>query len=556
MNIIYHILIKYFKKEQFYTLLIIALSFLTTFIQISGISYLSSNVMKAVNHNNETSANQYFRYFIIVSTIFVILTNYYKIIQNQLLTDLRQWVRKELINLIILNNDEEYDEVNFTALPSPVIRLAASIQTLCMNLTSLVLPSLTLVILITLYFLYKNLFFGLFFLISNIFVVFYFYYFWGEIMKNKKDYETNANETEMHIIELMNNLDKIVYRGECHREIDIFTKKSDQDTEKSNHCYNYINYHIFVSNLFINIVVLVSSAYLLRLFFQKHISTAMFMTFFTTLLLYKEKYYYCVSSIKDYMDFSGRSENVINLFNNMKTDYNIHLNKESDVVNKENDNNIVFNSIRFENVNFKYKTGNKNVFKDLNITINTDNKIQGITGLSGNGKSTLIKMLLKMYKSTQGRILIDGVDINDIDSQFIRKQITYVNQNSRLFDTKVIENIFYGCDDTEKCKAYLDEILKYDKIAKLFRNVDIENKKCGLGGEHLSGGQRQCINIISGLVIPSSILILDEPTNALDIELKVEIINLIRDFKKYKKCIIIISHDKEIIPIFDEKIQL
>jgi ABC-type bacteriocin/lantibiotic exporter with double-glycine peptidase domain len=86
--------------------------------------------------------------------------------------------------------------------------------------------------------------------------------------------------------------------------------------------------------------------------------------------------------------------------------------------------------------------------------------------------------------------------------------------------------------------------------------MDIYNKQSGSLGENLSGGQRQVINIIGGLVNPSKILILDEPTNALDIDLKREILELIKTFKKYKKSIIIITHDKDVYPLFDEKIQI
>ena len=86
--------------------------------------------------------------------------------------------------------------------------------------------------------------------------------------------------------------------------------------------------------------------------------------------------------------------------------------------------------------------------------------------------------------------------------------------------------------------------------------MDIYNKQSGSLGENLSGGQRQVINIIGGLVNPSKIIILDEPTNALDIDLKREILELIKEFKKYKKSIIIITHDKDVYPLFDEKIQI
>jgi ABC-type bacteriocin/lantibiotic exporter with double-glycine peptidase domain len=86
--------------------------------------------------------------------------------------------------------------------------------------------------------------------------------------------------------------------------------------------------------------------------------------------------------------------------------------------------------------------------------------------------------------------------------------------------------------------------------------VDIYNSNAGSLGENLSGGQRQVVNIISGLISTSKILILDEPTNALDIDLKDEIIQLITEFRKYKKCIIIISHDKDTFRLFDETLNL
>jgi ABC-type lipoprotein export system ATPase subunit len=116
--------------------------------------------------------------------------------------------------------------------------------------------------------------------------------------------------------------------------------------------------------------------------------------------------------------------------------------------------------------------------------------------------------------------------------------------------------MLYGCDDPDICNEYLKEVMKYDKIKELYRNIDIHNKDSGALGENLSGGQRQIVNIISGLVSPSKILILDEPTNALDIDLKLELLQMIRDFRKYKQCIIIITHDKEVYKLFDETIKI
>ena len=107
-----------------------------------------------------------------------------------------------------------------------------------------------------------------------------------------------------------------------------------------------------------------------------------------------------------------------------------------------------------------------------------------------------------------------------------------------------------------ECKAAFDAIMKYPAVQKLYGNIDFEKKTSGSLGENLSGGQRQIVNILSGLVNPSKILILDEPTNALDANLKQELLGIIDAFRKYKKCIIIITHDRDVYPLFDERIQI
>ena len=86
--------------------------------------------------------------------------------------------------------------------------------------------------------------------------------------------------------------------------------------------------------------------------------------------------------------------------------------------------------------------------------------------------------------------------------------------------------------------------------------MDIYTKDSGLLGENLSGGQRQVVNMIGGFINPSKILVLDEPTNALDPILKKEVIQMIADFKVYKQCIIIITHDKDVFSIFESEIKI
>jgi ATP-binding cassette subfamily C protein len=249
-----------------------------------------------------------------------------------------------------------------------------------------------------------------------------------------------------------------------------------------------------------------------------------------------------MQEIPEYIDFIGRYRYLEDIFKSVQ----VYKDNEESPKNK----NLNFDNIKIRNVSFKYS---KNMVLDnFNIEFNTNNII-GIIGQSGKGKSTIAKLIIKMYKY-DGNIYIDNINLQNIDTNYLRSNIIYVNQNSKLFDKNINENLFYGCNDKISMDN-LDIIMKYPNIRKLFSKLNFKNK-VGAEGSNLSGGERQIINIINGLITPSKILILDEPTNALDIELKKDLIEVIKHFKKYKKCIIIISHDHDIFPIFDKKINL
>jgi ABC-type bacteriocin/lantibiotic exporter with double-glycine peptidase domain len=202
------------------------------------------------------------------------------------------------------------------------------------------------------------------------------------------------------------------------------------------------------------------------------------------------------------------------------------------------------------------------ILQNYNYTFKFNNNIIGIFGPSGMGKSTLAKMFIKLYNPVSGKILIDDVDIKDVDNIYLRQHIKYINQSSRLFDRTVYENLFYACsttNNTNQCETLLQEIAHFPKIKELLDKVnskEMKDKPVGLFGENLSGGQRQIINILSGLISDSKLVILDEPTNALDPLLKKDFINMLHHFKKFKQGILVITHDKDMLPILDEVVQL
>jgi ABC-type multidrug transport system fused ATPase/permease subunit len=283
-------------------------------------------------------------------------------------------------------------------------------------------------------------------------------------------------------------------------------------------------------------------------------------TFLSILMMYRDDISGTIQRIPTYIESFGRVDLIVKEFEMMIGEDNAndksYLKTVLDKENKYSHVELKFETIRFENVTFKYDKRDQTIFKNYNKELYLKDKIIGITGLSGNGKSSFVKLLMRLHECNEGAVYIDEKNIKTIDPFYIRQNITYVNQNSRLFNRKIMENILYGCKDTTRCNENLREILSYSKIQELYRNVDISTSEAGPLGENLSGGQRQVINVISGLVNPTKILILDEPTNALDPELKRELLLILKNFRKYKTCIMIITHDRDVYSLFDDTLEV
>jgi subfamily B ATP-binding cassette protein HlyB/CyaB len=550
MNIIYYLLKKFLMQEKLKSFLILFLNLLSTLLEINILSYITATIIKGIELKKFELSKKFFLYFIGISVVFLFLSAITKYIQTDLLTKIIQVIREELLKIIILDNDENFSDVNFIEFFTPINRISLSCYRTFSDILLVFVPTTAFLIMVTSYFIYKNKEMGIFFLISNMFIISYLSYYWEDLLEEQNSHETQINDNEKYVLNLLNNMDKVIYRGQSINEIHIFNEKTKESIKKSIKYYNYTNFHIMILKTFINFILLSCVGYLIYLCINKKISSTIFVTFFTILILYRDKITGYVEDIPGVLEFIGRGTYMAKEFTS-----------NVDVINEKDFKiykpvSLNFDTIEFENVSYKYPKTDKYVFENLNLHLKTQDKIIGVTGLSGKGKSTFAKLLIKMYQPNEGAIYVDGVDIKSVDPHYIRKNITYVNQNSKLFDKVVVDNMLYGCKDLEQCQAHLNEIMKYPKIAKLYRDIDIYSKKTGSLGEKISGGQRQVVNVISGLINPTKILILDEPTNALDIELKRELLGIIKDFKKYKKCIIIISHDQDVFSLFDEKLSI
>ena len=191
---------------------------------------------------------------------------------------------------------------------------------------------------------------------------------------------------------------------------------------------------------------------------------------------------------------------------------------------------------RFElkHVDFTYPNGNQALF-DVNMTIEP-NQITALVGLSGAGKSTIVNLLDKFYEPQTGLITLDGVDLREYDTKFLREHIGLVLQKNHIFDGTIEENILYGKPDAthEEVMEAAKKSYIYDQIMQLPKQF--ENK-----ASDLSGGQQQRIAIARMFLKNPPIIFLDEPTASLDAIATEQIKNSLDAIKK-DRTVIIISH--------------
>jgi len=552
MNILLQIILKFCKKEYIRVGLLFLFSLTINIIQTTNVSKLTANIINSIKNNNLDESFSYLKYFIGFSIVLLIVYYLYRLLEDDLITRIRQWTRFSFLKTILKMNNENMGEKNYMRLSSPINRLSVVSFSILSEIITFIIPICLFLLIIFGYFFSIDFKLGLIFLFCNFLIFFYMYFNVPSVIKKNQDYEDQSFYNENYQLELLSNIDKVVYRGQVNPELDIFHKISEKTNKMAYDFYSTADRHSLYVNSIINICVFVILYFAIQSYYKKKITSVMVITIITIILLYKERMISLFQQIIDFIEFMGRAHSVLHFFEDIKD-----LNEFTDDNKKYDKRNLDFDTIIFENVSFKYKSHNKPIFDNLQLNLALDHKIIGFTGPSGRGKSTLVKLMLKMYTHYKGNIYIDGVNIRDIDADYIRNNITYVNQSSKLFDRKVAENIMYGCTDLHSCNSDFKLIMeKYSKIRELLDGIDIFNKDSGALGENLSGGQRQIINIVGGLINPSKITILDEPTNALDGALKKDVIDMIRYFLKNKKCIMVITHDIEIKHIFDQVIEL
>jgi len=170
--------------------------------------------------------------------------------------------------------------------------------------------------------------------------------------------------------------------------------------------------------------------------------------------------------------------------------------------------------VEFRHVSFQYTSGGRSVLNDISFHIRSGQRV-GVMGPSGSGKSTLVNLLTRFYDPSDGAILIDGTDLREYNLAGLRQQFSIVLQEPMLFSTSIAGNIAYALPQASRAEVVRAAKLAnaHDFIERLSQGYDT---LIGDGGVRLSGGERQRIAIARAFLKDAPMLILDEPTSAVD----------------------------------------
>lgn len=207
-------------------------------------------------------------------------------------------------------------------------------------------------------------------------------------------------------------------------------------------------------------------------------------------------------------------------------------------------NKKILSSIEFRNVSFKYPNTDKYVLKDINLKIYS-NETCAIVGLNGSGKTTMVKLLARLYDPTEGEIYIDGKNIKEYNLESLYKYISIVFQDFMKYPFTVKDNIGFGNIDKVKnmdlIKSAAEKSGASEFIKKLPSKYDTKLEKSWTGGTDLSLGQWQKLAISRAFMNDSSIIVLDEPTASLDAEAEYKLFQNFKELIGNSTCVLI-SH--------------
>lgn len=549
--------IKHEKKEFIiYLLIVVCLYPIETIL----ISYLNGILFSLVS-DKKLDIKYIYRliYCIIGVYLGATIIDYYKRnMENNILPQYLSYMRQKIFENTIYLHENETTDLKMGKFITRVMDITREMKNLMIINFNQIIPNVVVLICVIFAFTIIDSVLGLISIFFTALIIGVLYLMGHKCLQLATDKEEVYLEMTDKIDNSLSNLTNIYLNGESNNEIQKNKQIDEKYTDVAVNAVSYTN----VLNKIISLLIIAMFAalmfYAFRLFLNKQINIP---TLFTVLMILE----YMVFSLQTLCDIIPEYINRLGIINNSSgflTD--IFMMGER---HKENNKQMILKGdIKYENVSFSYITdkGQKLLlFDNINLTIK-DKEIIGLMGPSGSGKSSLMKLLLKLHKIDSGTIYVDGKDINNYSNEYLRSKIIYVNQKTNLFDDTIINNIKYGNEPLSD-KEIISVMQKYDLLTNFSSIKGGLYSMCGQNGGNLSGGMQKIVIILRGIFKKNAkIIIFDEPLTGLDPKTRVKVMKLIKDTSKIcndlgdctTKTVIVITHDKEVIQYVDRVINI
>jgi len=446
---------------------------------------------------------------------------------------MNHYTRFQLIDIIFNKLSSNYESINNSEFIGRLLKIPNFLSTFNETFGRAFVPMFISIIGVCIFFLFMNWRLGILTIILFSLYIFIFVKINQRNIKKSKIKEINENKLLDEIDDLLHNSFSTITTGSINKEKNRINQKhtiyddihnNQMKTTGSN------RFIITILNLFIFCLLVI---YIIYLYKKNLISNSLTITFIIILIfLLKQVRINIYRSCEIFVSLGIINENnqfISSLLKDIVIDGHI-------------DNHKINGKIEFKNVSFNYPNSSQKVLNNVSFKINPGENI-AIIGKNASGKTSIIKLLLGFYKLSFGEILIDNININDIKKKYLRNKISIVNQNVKLFNRSVIDNIAFG---TKYSLAEIKEKIKYLKVMEVFDKLPNGlNTMAGKYGDKLSGGQKQIIYMLRCYFRENPIILLDEPTAAVDQYHKNFVLEMIKELTKNATCIIV-SHDPSI----------
>ena len=554
-NIIINYILEFVKDNKFWIFITILTTLICNPIEMIVLSDLFAKFTTAINgleyNNSITILWKIAALSIFIDSVYM-LGNYFDKIYYPMM---ERFIRFKLIDVIFKNIEVNYEKEDISKHIINTLKIPNTVTSFTARFIYWVVTFVLTTIVILGYILYLNPTIGL--LTVIVFTLFFVVYYYI-LLETKNTSEERESEEK----NLMSNIDDVLSNSISI----ICTKKiSDEKEFLSNKHGIYDDAHktqlwnTSKSGYLLSIVItalLVGYVYfILRMYKNRQLDSGTTIKIIIIMLFFV-RYIKTASqrSIVVIAEYGKLAENESNI-------KNLLVGKDE---NGTQTKIPMTGNIEFKNVSFKYNVNpvlveRTNASEETPKTLdNVSFKIKSldrvaIIGTNGSGKSTIIKLLSGFFKPTEGEILFDGVNIRNIDREYLRSKLSIVSQKVVLFNRTVLENICYA---TNTPKEDVIEILNRLKVMNVFKKLPHGlDTMAGSRGENLSGGQRQIIYLLRSYLSNKPITIMDEPTAAVDAFHKKYVIQMINEMSK-KTTLIVVTHDSEFSATFPVKIYI